>query len=159
VLREIKIRGEFHRFLGVLAAAEGFKVAEIPTLHRPRTTGFSKYGFNRFAKGFIDLLTVWMLTRYRWRPAHILGTLGLAYTALWLLSLIAPLGRIVLPILGLAPGVVLIALGLCAEMIVASGPLGNLYTVVERAGWCATGLEQRSQGTNDPLPRSSDSSR
>jgi glycosyltransferase involved in cell wall biosynthesis len=138
VLREISIHGELHRFLGVLAAAKGFQVTEIPTLHRPRTTGVSKYGFTRFFKGFLDLLTVWMLTRYRWRPQHIIGTAGLVYLALWLLSWIPLLGRFLAIPLGLAPAFILIAIGLAAEMIVASRPIAGLYTVVEKVGWCAT---------------------
>lgn len=137
VLREIRIHGEFHRFLGVFAAAKGFRVTEIATLHRPRTTGVGKYGFTRFAKGLLDLLTVWVLTRYRWRPQHVIGVAGLIYILVWLLALIPWIGRFVSPLLGLAPGLVLIAIGLAAEMIVATRPAEDLYIVSERVGWCA----------------------
>ena len=63
VIADLSIYGELHRFLAVFAAHKGHRVTEIPTLHRPRTTGVGKYGFSRFVKGFLDLLTVTMLTR------------------------------------------------------------------------------------------------
>jgi hypothetical protein len=77
VLREIHLYGEMHRFVPVLAAARGWRVGEIEVHHRPRKFGHSKYGFYRFIKGFLDLLTVWFLTGYGQRPQHVLGTIGL----------------------------------------------------------------------------------
>lgn len=136
VLGEISIHGELHRFLGVLSAARGFHVVEIPTTHRPRTTGVSKYGFSRFFKGFLDLLTVVMLTRFRWRPQHVLGVAGLVYVAVALLSLLPRVGWLFgIPLL-LAPGLMLIAIGLAAEIMVAARLGNGLYVVAERAGWC-----------------------
>ena len=73
VVREVEIYGELHRFVPVLAHARGFRVAEIEVNHRPRRHGASKYGVSRFLKGFLDLLTVRFLTRFRQRPLHILG--------------------------------------------------------------------------------------
>lgn len=136
VLREVSIHGELHRFLGVLAAAKGFHVTEIPTLHRPRTTGTSKYGVSRFFKGFLDLLTVLMLTRYRWRPMHVLGVAGLVYFALGLLACLPFIGRLLVIPLALMPGLILIAIGLAAEIMVVSRRAEGLYMVAERAGWC-----------------------
>jgi dolichol-phosphate mannosyltransferase len=77
VLREIRLYGELHRFIPVLADARGFRVGEIVINHRPRRFGRSKYGVRRFIKGFLDLLTVKFLTDYSKRPQHILGSLGL----------------------------------------------------------------------------------
>ena len=77
VLREIDIYGELHRFIPVLAYARGFKVGEVEVRHRRRRHGVSKYGFSRFIKGFLDLLTVRFLTRFSQRPIHILGGIGL----------------------------------------------------------------------------------
>ncbi len=77
VLREIRLYGELHRFIPVLAAARGFRVGEIVINHRPRRFGQSKYGVKRFVKGFLDLLTVKFLTGYGQRPQHLLGSLGL----------------------------------------------------------------------------------
>src|SRR4051812_38659480 len=71
--REIRIYGELHRFLPVLAHSRGFRVTELAVHHRPRRFGRSKYGVRRFARGFLDLLTVKFLTGFGQRPQHILG--------------------------------------------------------------------------------------
>jgi glycosyltransferase involved in cell wall biosynthesis len=77
VFREIRLYGELHRFIPVLAAARGYRVGEIAVNHRPRKFGHSKYGVRRFVKGFLDLLTVKFLTGFGQRPQHLLGSLGL----------------------------------------------------------------------------------
>ena len=73
-LREIRLYGELHRFVPVLAAAKGYKVGELVIQHRARKFGHSKYGFKRFLKGFLDLLTVRFLTTFGSRPQHMLGS-------------------------------------------------------------------------------------
>ncbi len=73
----IRLYGELHRFTPVLAAAEGFRIAEIPVQHHARTWGSSKYGFRRLFKGFLDLITVVFLTNYRQRPMHLFGLPGI----------------------------------------------------------------------------------
>jgi dolichol-phosphate mannosyltransferase len=78
IFREVRLYGELHRFVPVLAAARGFRVGEIAIQHRPRRFGNSKYGPRRFVKGFLDLLTVKFLTGFGQRPQHLLGTIGLA---------------------------------------------------------------------------------
>ena len=82
VFREIRLYGELHRFVTVLAAARGFRVGEVVVQHRPRTFGYSKYGASRFIKGFLDLMTVQFLTRYGRRPQHLLGTVGILLASL-----------------------------------------------------------------------------
>ncbi|HEY7428837.1 MAG TPA: glycosyltransferase family 2 protein [Gemmataceae bacterium] len=77
VFREVRLYGELHRFIPVLAAARGFRVGEIEINHRPRRFGRSKYGVRRFIKGFLDLLTVKFLTGFGQRPQHLLGGLGI----------------------------------------------------------------------------------
>ena len=77
VLREIRLYGELHRFVPVLAAARGFSVGEMVIAHRPRNFGRSKYGPWRFLRGFLDLLTVKFLTGFGQRPSHLLGAIGL----------------------------------------------------------------------------------
>lgn len=77
VFREIRLYGELHRFIPVLAAARGFRVGEIEINHRRRKFGHSKYGVRRFLKGFLDLLTVKFLTGFGQRPQHMLGGIGL----------------------------------------------------------------------------------
>ena len=78
VLQEVGIYGELHRFIPVLAHARGFRVGELEIRHRRRRHGASKYGFSRFFKGFLDLLTVRFLTRFGQRPLHVLGGVGLS---------------------------------------------------------------------------------
>lgn len=73
----IRLYGELHRFTPVLANAEGFRVAELPVVHHPRTWGNSKYGMKRLIKGFLDLITVFFLTNYRQRPMHLFGLPGM----------------------------------------------------------------------------------
>lgn len=76
VLDEIDLYGEMHRYIPVLAAARGFRIAELAVLHHARQHGSSKYGWSRIPKGLLDLLTVVFLTRFRYRPQHLLGGLG-----------------------------------------------------------------------------------
>jgi dolichol-phosphate mannosyltransferase len=77
VLRELHLYGEQHRFVPVLAAERGFRIAELPVHHRPRRYGYSKYRWQRFIKGLLDLGTVFFLTQYEHRPQHLLGSTGL----------------------------------------------------------------------------------
>ena len=77
VMHEIRLYGELHRFVPVLAAAKGFRTGEVVVKHRPRKYGQSKYGVSRLSKGLLDLLTVKFLVGYGQRPQHLLGTVGL----------------------------------------------------------------------------------
>jgi dolichol-phosphate mannosyltransferase len=77
VFREVRLYGELHRFVPVLAAARGWRIDEVAVQHRPRSHGQSKYGWLRIPKGFLDLVTVKLLTGYGQRPQHILGMAGL----------------------------------------------------------------------------------
>jgi glycosyltransferase involved in cell wall biosynthesis len=88
VFCEVRLYGELHRFVPVLAAARGFRIGEITIEHRRRKFGRSKYGLTRFVKGFLDLLTVKFLTGFGQRPQHLLGTVGLGSFALGALGLI-----------------------------------------------------------------------
>lgn len=78
VIHEVRLYGELHRFVPVLAAAKGFRTAEVVVNHRPRKHGRSKYGYSRLTKGLLDLLTVKFIVGYGQRPQHLLGTVGLA---------------------------------------------------------------------------------
>lgn len=77
VVQEIRLHGELHRFIPALASWRGFRVGEIEVAHRSRKYGQSKYGSERIPRGFFDLLTVLMLTRYHLRPLHLFGKLGI----------------------------------------------------------------------------------
>jgi dolichol-phosphate mannosyltransferase len=78
VVHALNLYGELHRFIPVLAHYEGYRVAELPVNHRPRAHGRSRYGLERYLRGFLDLLTVSFMGRYRYRPLHLFGGLGLA---------------------------------------------------------------------------------
>lgn len=80
VVKSVKVYGELHRYIPVLAHWEGFRVGEIPVAHRPRKYGKTKFGFGRFWKGFLDLLTALFTTRYLRRPLHLFGFWGIAAT-------------------------------------------------------------------------------
>ena len=76
-VRSLEIYGELHRFVPVLAAQRGWRVAELPVEHRPRLHGTSKFGVARYPRGLLDLLTVVFLGRYSLRPLHLFGGIGL----------------------------------------------------------------------------------
>ena len=78
VVDGLALYGELHRFLPVLAHERGFRIAELPVHHRPREHGRSRYGLERYLRGFFDLITVTFMGRYRHRPLHLFGGLGLA---------------------------------------------------------------------------------
>ena len=77
VTQDVTLYGERHRFVPVLAAAQGYRVGEMVVEHHPRRHGQSKYGVSRLVKGFLDLLTVRLITGYGKRPLHLIGSLGL----------------------------------------------------------------------------------
>lgn len=79
VVKEVKVYGELHRYIPVLAHWLGFKIGEVPIQHRPRKYGKTKFGFGRFWKGFLDLLTVLFTTRYLRRPLHLFGFWGIVF--------------------------------------------------------------------------------
>jgi glycosyltransferase involved in cell wall biosynthesis len=81
VLAEIAVYGELHRYIPVLASRRGFLVGEIEVEHHPRRHGVSKYGWDRFYKGLLDLITVLFITRYTRRPLHLFGAFGLLFLA------------------------------------------------------------------------------
>jgi glycosyltransferase involved in cell wall biosynthesis len=72
----LKLYGEFHRFVPVMAHWRGFRVAEIKVRHHPRKFGVSKFGARRFARGLIDLLNVLFLTSFLRTPLRLFGPLG-----------------------------------------------------------------------------------
>ncbi len=84
VVRGLPLYGELHRFIPVLAHYRGYRIAELSVNHRPRTHGRSRYGIERYLRGFLDLLTVSFMGRYRHRPLHLFGGLGLALGAIGL---------------------------------------------------------------------------
>lgn len=132
VVKEIKIYGELHRYIPVLAHFRGFRVVEIKVSHRPRRYGTSKFGNARFARGFFDLITVLFLAQYTRRPLHFFGWFGIAaltvgfvingYLAtIWFLG--QPIGTrplLTLGVLLMIMGAQFVVFGLLAEMIAST---------------------------------------
>ncbi len=85
ILDDIKLYGELHRFLPVLAKIEGAKIKEIKVNHRSRKYGSSKYGIDRTFRVLMDLLTVWFMTKFLTRPMYGFGFVGI-------ISILASLG-------------------------------------------------------------------
>lgn len=125
----LDLYGELHRYVPVLVHFRGYRVAQIPVQHHPRTTGASKYGLERMMKGFFDLLTVLLITRYRTRPLHLFGGVGLVFagigvSCLMYLTVIWFMGQgigtrplLLLGVLMVLVGVQLVSTGLLGEMI------------------------------------------
>jgi len=77
VIKNIEVSGEMHRYIPVLAKNAGFgKIGEKVVQHQARKYGESKFGMNRFVNGFLDLITIWFLSRYGKRPMHLFGAAG-----------------------------------------------------------------------------------
>ncbi|NET45472.1 glycosyltransferase family 2 protein [Okeania sp. SIO2B3] len=130
VLNCIKVYGELHRYIPVLAHSLGFKISEVTVRHHQRKQGKSKYGLERYTRGFLDLLTVLATTHYLHKPGHLFGSLGLLFGALGMTSLgyltvlwfmeIRPIGTrplFLFGILCIILSVQLISLGILAELI------------------------------------------
>ena len=79
VVKDVRVFGELHRYIPVLAHMEGYRIGEIPVRHHPRQFGVTKYGWGRLFKGFFDLLTVMYIGKYMSRPLHLFGTVGLIF--------------------------------------------------------------------------------
>ena len=78
LLEELKLYGELHRFIPVMAAWRGYSITEVKVRHHPRQFGKSKFGAKRFLRGFLDLLTVLFLTTYIRTPLRLFGPLGIS---------------------------------------------------------------------------------
>jgi len=77
VVKNIDVYGEMHRYIPVLAKHQGFgKIAEKEVQHQARKYGETKFGMSRFTNGFLDLLTIWFITKFGKRPMHLFGLLG-----------------------------------------------------------------------------------
>ena len=77
IIKDIKLYGELHRFLPVLANIEGAKIKEIKVNHRSRRYGQSKYGIDRTFRVLMDLLTVWFMNKFLTRPMYVFGFIGI----------------------------------------------------------------------------------
>lgn len=77
VVKNIDVYGEMHRYIPVLAKNAGFtKITEKEVMHQARKYGKTKYGMERFINGFLDLLSIWFLSKFGKRPMHLFGAMG-----------------------------------------------------------------------------------
>jgi len=137
VTDSVRLYGELHRFIPVLAHQQGFRITELPVVHHPRHRGRSKYGTGRLLRGFLDFGIVMFLTTYMKRPLHLFGTAGvvifslgllinLYLAVLWLLrevggvASIGPIGTrplLIVGVLAMILGIELGAIGLLGELV------------------------------------------
>ena len=131
VIEHISIYGELHRYIPVLAADLGFRVGEIEVEHHARQHGISKYGWERYLRGLIDLITVLATTRWLNKPGHLFGGIGvlsgivggliLVYLSiLWFMGH-GPIGNRPLLFLGILLSIFsaqMISLGIIAEFFI-----------------------------------------
>jgi hypothetical protein len=128
IMDQLPMRPDWHRYMIVLAAAEGFSVSEVPIPLYPRRAGKSKFGIGRIPVGVLDLLSVWFELRFGKKPLLLFGMLGAALFALGvLIGVVAVLWRIVAgegfrPLINLVEtclvlGSVFFATGLLGEQI------------------------------------------
>ena len=142
--RSLEIYGEMHRFIPMLAAQQGWRVAEMPVNHRERRHGSSRFGTERYLRGALDLLTVTFLGRYQNRPLHLFGGLGLALTVVGVaISVYLTILKISGAAIGQRPllflGVLLIVVGI---QLLTLGLLGQMLVLVRR--------ERRTPGLDEP---------
>jgi glycosyltransferase involved in cell wall biosynthesis len=131
VTEEMRLYGEMHRFISVLAHNMGARIAEVEVHHRARRAGVSKYGLRRTVKVMLDLMTVMFMRRYQTKPIYVFGGLGvlvlLVSTAIFGFVLWEKLHDgswvhrnplFVVAVMGTLVGVQLVATGLIAELII-----------------------------------------
>jgi glycosyltransferase involved in cell wall biosynthesis len=141
VIKAIPVYGELHRYLPVLAHWLGFRVGELVVNHHPRKHGYSKFGLRRFFNGFFDLLTVLFITRFRQKPLHLFGFMGLGssilgiiilmyMTVLWFQGLgIGHRPLFILGVLLIIVGVQFFSIGLIGEMLINTRDSSINYTI------------------------------
>jgi len=147
VIETVHVYGELHRYIPALASREGYRIAEIPVNHRPRKHGRTKYGFSRFGKGMLDLVTVLFLGKYNQRPLHLFGVMGFVSASLGaVITLYLVILRVfravyltnrpllVIGLLLLIVGVQFISIGLLGEMITRSNASARRYAIRKTLG-------------------------
>lgn len=162
VIDSIRLYGEMHRYVPVLAADLGYRIGEIEVEHHPRAYGASKYGWERYVRGFIDLLTVMATTRWLVKPGHLFGSIGvllglvggvsLAYMfIIWLLGS-EPIGNRPLLIFGVLTtfaSLQMLSLGVIAEFFVKSVPIDLNKYVAEQVTGKFSNKDRRIEDTNE----------
>jgi glycosyltransferase involved in cell wall biosynthesis len=152
VVKSIEVFGEMHRYIPMLAKEAGFlKIGEKIVEHKARKYGVTKYGFDRFIKGYLDLLTIGFITRFGKSPMHLFGSLGtimfiigvvmagfLGGRKLWYVSnnLRAPLVTespfFYISLIVMVIGTLLFLTGFLGELINRNSPERNSYLIREK---------------------------
>lgn len=151
VVKQIHIYGEMHRYIPLIAKWNGFnKIGECVVDHRPRKYGYTKFGLERFINGFLDLISVSFVNRYKKKPMHFFGTLGsLSFLTGFLITLWLIFEKIYslkkglyvreitdqplffLAIVALIVGAQLFLTGFLAEMMISTNVVKNDYNIDE----------------------------
>lgn len=155
VVKTIEVYGEMHRFIPVIAKWAGFKkIGEKSVQHRERKYGVTKFGLERFINGFLDLLSITFVSRFRKSPMHFFGTMGtlsfifgfgatfwIVAEKLYRLQMALPIERDIvdqplffLALVALIVGVQLFLAGFIGELVSRNAPGRNEYHVEERIG-------------------------
>jgi glycosyltransferase involved in cell wall biosynthesis len=150
VLQNVRLYGDLHRFVPVLAHWKRFRVGEIVVEHHARVHGVSKFGGGRFFRGLMDLLTVVFLMKYERRPAHFFGGIGTLALLSGLgicvyLAVLKAMGESIghrpllnLGVLLVVVGVQILATGLIAELMVHTRP-DKPFVIRKRSGFSDEG--------------------
>jgi len=141
VVRSLEIHGELHRYIPAMAHWAGFRVGEKTVNHRPRRFGITKFGSSRFLHGFLDLITVMFLNRFRTSPLHFFGMVGGLVLGVgivlniyllieWLRTHhIGDRPLLFLAVMTVIVGVQLIFFGLLGEMLARESKEGSAYQI------------------------------
>ena len=152
VVKSIEVYGEMHRYIPYLAKNAGYgKIGEKPVHHQKRKYGVSKFGLERFVNGFLDLMSLWFLSKFGKKPMHFFGTTGIL---MFLIGFVMTVWIIVaklvhqaqglkfravtdqplfyLALLAVVLGVMLFLAGFLGEMVARSATERNRYQVKER---------------------------
>lgn len=144
VVKNIRVYGELHRYVPVLAKWQGYSISEVEVKHHPRRYGKTKFGISRFFKGFIDLITVTFTTRYITRPMHLFGFFGAVsfliglivngyLTIEWILGhSLSNRPMLFLGMLLIIVGVQFFSVGLLGEMIVHNTKDDSEYVIKDK---------------------------
>lgn len=130
VTEDLELMGEMHRYISEMLRLKGYSFAEVKVNHRPRTFGKTKYNLKKLPKGFLDLLMVALWQKYRTRPLHLFGGLGLValvigfitglYLVIYKFATGADIGNrplLLLTVLLITTGIQFIILGFLADMM------------------------------------------
>jgi glycosyltransferase involved in cell wall biosynthesis len=149
VVKSIEVYGEMHRYIPVLAKWAGFrKIGEKVVVHRPRKYGVTKFGWERFVNGFLDLMSITFVGKFSKRPMHFFGlwgtiffTLGLIITLMLIISKIVDASFALtnrpgffLALTALVIGMQLFLAGFISELIARNAPGRNSYLIEEKIG-------------------------